>query len=117
MKIDEFRLKEAIASKFGSQAKFAKKMGLTEGQVSRGIKVQPAKFMVILREAGINIDSLLGNEEWNKKENIAFQLKIADKRIKELENVIESQKNLIASQKDLIASYELILKRQLTKPE
>lgn len=117
MRIDEYKLKEAIAAKYKNQANFARKMDLTEGQVSRGIKSQTAKFISILKRADIDIDSLIIDEEGKKRDNIAFQLKIAEKRIKELENVIDSQKNLIASQKDLIASYELILKRQLTKPE
>lgn len=112
MKIDEFKLKEAIAKKFGSQAKLAKKLGLTEGQISRSIKSQTTKFIILLKDAGINIDSLLQDEESKRKGNLEFQLKIAEKRIKELETLLVQKDELLKQKDNLIKSYELVIKNQ-----
>ena len=106
MKVDEFKLKEAIIDKYGNQATFAKKLGLSEPQISRGIKSQSPKFISLCKKAGIDIDSLLDEEELSKSSTAALKLKVAEKRIKELENLVENQNHLIAS-------YEAILKSKL----
>ncbi|MFZ0452914.1 MAG: DUF739 family protein [Ignavibacteriaceae bacterium] len=105
MKINESRLKEAITDKYGTQVKFAAKMGLSEGQVSRGIRSQSSSFLSILKKGGIDIDSLMLDEEGKKKDNIEYYLKNAEKRIKELEALLVQKDNLIKS-------YELVMKEQ-----
>ncbi|MFZ0456211.1 MAG: hypothetical protein WAM24_20850 [Ignavibacteriaceae bacterium] len=112
MKISEAKLREAIVKKFGSQANFAKKMGLTEGQVSRGIKSQTTKYILKFRESGINIDSLMQDEEGKRKGNLEFELKIAEKRIKELEALLVQKDSLLEQKDNLIKSYELVMKEQ-----
>ena len=105
MKIKEAKLRDAIIKQFGTQGNFAKKAGLNDGQVSRGIKMQTVQFMQACRRAGLDVD-LLDEEELTKASNLSYRLKIADSRIKELEDIVDKQKNLIAS-------YELILKSKL----
>ncbi len=64
--IDPEILRGAILDKFGSQVEFAKEMGLSEPKVSRGVKKQSAKFMSIVRKAGINLNSLKNEDDYRK---------------------------------------------------
>ena len=113
MKIDEQKLKDSIITKFGTQANLAEKLNVSEGVITRGIKYQSPKYLALFKKGGIDIDALLLEEEGKKKGNLEYQLKVADKRIKELEDLLE-QKNRFLEQKDnLIKSYELIFKSQL----
>jgi len=106
MKIDESKLKEAIRTKFGSQVNFANELGVGEAVITRGIKYQSPKYLAMFKKGGIDIDALLLEEEGKKKGNLEYQLKVAEKRIKELEEMLEQKDNLIKS-------YELIFKSQL----
>ena len=113
MKIAEYILKEAIRVKFGSQSNLAEKLGVAEGVISRGIKNQTPKYLKMFKQAGIDIDNLMLEEEGKRKGNLEHQLKVAEKRIQELEEMLE-QKNRFLEQKDnLIKSYEIIFKSQL----
>ncbi len=105
MKINEPKLRNAIILKFGTQGKFAKAAGLTDAQVSNGIKNQTVHFMNACRKSGIDLD-LLNEEELTKTRNLSYRIKLAESRVKELEDIVDKQKNLIAS-------YELILKNKL----
>ena len=113
MKIAEYILKEAIRVKFGSQANLAEKIGVAEGVISRGIRTQSAKYLKMFKLAGIDIDTLLLEEEGKRKGNLEYQLKVAEKRIQELKEMLE-QKDKFLEQKDiLLKSYEVIFKSQL----
>ncbi len=113
MRIDENKLKEAIQAKFGTQAKFAIKLGVKESVISRGIKHQSPKYLALFKKGGIDIDALLLAEEGKRKGNLDYQLKVAEKRIQELEEMLK-QKDKFLEQKDiLIKSYEVIFKSQL----
>lgn len=113
MKIDEQKLKDKIVAKYGTQAKFAEKLEVSEGVITRGIKYQSPKYLALFKKGGIDIDALLLAEEGKRKGNLEYQLKLAEKRIKELEEMLE-QKNKFLEQKDiLIKSYEVIFKSQL----
>ncbi len=108
MGIDPEILRKAIIDKYGSQSEFANKMGLSDSQVSRGVKNQSVKFMSLAKKAGINID-MLTNEDENKKFGKAGQrAKASEKRIKELEELVESQK-------DLLKAYQIFIDNQLKK--
>jgi hypothetical protein len=106
MKIDENKLKTAIRAKFGTQVECANKLGVKEGVISRAIKSQSPKSLEMFKKGGIDIDALLLEEEGKRKGNLEYQLNIAEKRIKELEEILEQKDNLIKS-------YELIFKSQL----
>lgn len=105
MKINKDKLRDAIILKFGTQGKFAKAAGLTDAQVSTGIKSQTVHFLNACRKSGLDLD-LLNEEELTKSNNLTYKLKLAESRIKELEDIVGKQKNLIES-------YELILKNKL----
>ena len=109
MKINEDKLREAILLKFETQAKFAKKAGLNDAQVSTGIKNQTVHFLNACRKVGIDLDAL-NEEESTKTNNLTYRLKITESRIKELEDIIDKQKNLIES-------YELILKNKFLEKQ
>ena len=106
MKIDEQKLKDAIITKFGTQANLAENLNVSEGVITRGIKYQSPKYLALFKKGGIDIDALMLEEEGKKKGNLEYQLKVTDKRIKELEEMLEQKDNLIKS-------YELIFKSQL----
>lgn len=110
MKIDEDKLKAAIRAKYGTQAEFANKLGIREGVVSRALKSQSPKALEIFKKGGIDVDALLLEEEGKRKGNLEYQLKVAEKRIEELEDILEKQKNLLNS-------YELILKSKLIEKQ
>ena len=112
MKIDENKLKEAIREKYGTQANFAKKMGLKEAAVSRAIKSQTARYLSKFKKGGIDIDVLLLDEEGKRKGNFEYQLKLAEKRIKELVALLEQKDNLLEQKDNLIKSYESVIKNQ-----
>ena len=62
----------------------------------------------MFKKGGIDTDGLLLEEEGKKTGNMEFQLKVAEKRIKDLEEMLEQKDNLIKS-------YEVIFKSQLVK--
>jgi isocitrate dehydrogenase len=96
MKINENKLRDAIIQKYDSQAKFAKAAGLSDPQVSNGIKTQTVHFLNACRKAGIDLD-LLNEEESTKKNNLSLRLKLAETRVKELETLLEQKDNIIKS--------------------
>ncbi len=99
--IDPEILRDAILDKYGSQVEFAKKMGLTESKVSRGVKKQSAKFMAIVRKAGINLNSLKKEEDYGKRGKNGSSLRELEKRVEELEEIFEKQKEMIKSYETL----------------
>ena len=109
MKINEDKLRDAIILKFETQGKFAKKAGLTDSQVSNGIKNQSVQFLNACRKVGLDLD-LLNEEEFKQTSNLSYRIKLAESRIKELEDIVGKQKNLIES-------YELILKNTLLEKQ
>lgn len=96
MKINETKLRDAIIQQFGTQKKFAKATGLSDPQVSNGIKNQTVHFMNACRKAGLDLD-LLNEEEATKISNLSYKLKLAESRIKELETLLSQKDNLIKS--------------------
>jgi hypothetical protein len=104
MLIGEERLRAAIRSKFGSQATFAKAVGIPESNVTRGIKTQTPNFMQKCTDAGIDIDNLIARQRIENEEN--------ERKISKDEIIIELKK-LIESQASLIKSYELLLKTKI----
>jgi flagellar capping protein FliD len=107
MLISESKIRDAIISKFGSQAEFSRKMKIAQPNVNRGIRTQNTKFMLLLKKAGIDINNLV-NEEMNIKK-LEEKLEDAEKKNQDLEKLVEHQFNLIKS-------YEAILKEQINKP-
>ncbi len=106
MLISAARLKAGIIEKFGSQAEFAKKLEVAEGQVTRGIRSQTPKFIARCKRAGIDIEKLMAEQRIEEQD---MEKKVsAEERIKELEKLVEHQANLIKS-------YELILESRLEK--
>lgn len=117
LKIDENKLKEAIQKKYGTQVNFAEKLGVREGVISRGIKYQSPKYLTMFKKGGIDIEALLLEEEGKKKGNIEYQLKVAERRIKELETLLEQKDNLLEQKDNLIRSYELVMKNQFKEKQ
>ena len=105
MFIDPEILRGAILDKFGSQVEFARKMGLSEPKVSRGLKKQSSKFMAIMRKAEINISSLKNEEDYKKHGKEGLRIIELEKRVSELEELLEKQN-------EIIKSYKTIFKNQ-----
>ena len=103
--IDPEILRDAILDKFGSQVEFARKMGLSEPKVSRGLKKQSSKFMAIMRKAGININSLKNEEDYRKGGKEGLRLIELERKVVELQDLLEKQN-------EIIKSYETIFKNQ-----
>ncbi|MCK5086689.1 MAG: hypothetical protein KAQ90_04165, partial [Melioribacteraceae bacterium] len=89
--------------KFGSQGKFAKAVGYSEGQISRAIKTQSPKFIVACKKAGIDINEIVTNE---KGGSAIEEVKLLKKRIEELERIVELQKELLENYKELLSKKE-----------
>jgi hypothetical protein len=104
MLINEFKLKEAIINKFGSQAEFAKRMGVTGGALTKAIRLQSPKFINTCKKLGIDIHSIIESEAINQGPR--NEIKSLQNRIKELERLVDHQDSLIRS-------YESILKDKL----
>lgn len=104
MLISETRFKTAIMEKFGSQAKFARALGVAEGQVTRGIRTQTPKFLAKCKTAGLEVDRLVAEQRVEDQE--IKEKRSTQDRIKELERLVEYQGNLIKS-------YELILQSKI----
>jgi hypothetical protein len=68
------------------------------------------RSLEMFKKGGIDIDALLLEEEGKRKGNLEYQLKVAEKRIEELEDIVEKQKNLLNS-------YESILKSKLIEKQ
>ena len=73
-KVDKDKLKDAIIAKFGTQVNFAKKLGVKENVISRGIKLQSPKYLAMFKKGGIDIDLLMYEEEGKKKGKIEEKL-------------------------------------------
>ena len=108
MKIDENKIKAAIRAKYGTQAKFAKHLDVREGVISRAIRSQSPRSLEMFKKGGIDIDALHLEEEGRSEGNLEYQLKVAEKRIKELETLLEQKDNMIKS-------YETILQYRLNE--
>ncbi len=105
MSIEPEILRDAILDKFGSQIEFARKMGLSEPKVSRGVKKQSAKFMAVVRKAGINVNTLKNEQEYRKRGKEGSRLIELEKKVNELEDLLEKQN-------EIIKSYQTIFKSQ-----
>ena len=115
MIVDPEILRQAIIDKYGSQSEFAHRMQLSEAKVSRGVKNQSAKFLAIVKKAGINIDDLRLEDENQRLGSGGKRVRELEKRIRELEGLVETQNDLLKSQKDLLKSYQILFDKQLKK--
>lgn len=111
-KIPTADLRDLIILQFGSQVNLAKKIGLDEPRLSRGIKNQSPKFMAMLKKAGVKLDTLY--KDPMKETNISLQdkIKMLQERIIILEDIMKQKDNVIESQNKLIDKFSLLLDKQ-----
>ena len=102
MLINVDKLKEAIIAKYETQQNFAKKIKYAEAQITRSIKTQSPKFILACKRAGIDTDRLIREQNELKAEDKTEKLAAAQRRIKELEQLVEDQKELINYYKQII---------------
>lgn len=108
LKIPTADLQELIVIQFGSQSNLARKMGLDDARMSKGLRSQSAKFMARLKKAGLKVDTLQGNEESGGKGTQA-KMKALNERIIVLEHLLKEKDNVIEHQSNLLERYAALL--------
>ncbi|HSL90177.1 MAG TPA: hypothetical protein VK870_12810 [Ignavibacteriaceae bacterium] len=110
-KIEAALLKEAVASQFGNQVNLAKKMKISESQLSTALKVQSPVFMAKLKKAGLKLDDTYKAMEQSK---LYLQAKIREieGRLWELEKIIRDKDKVIEDQNKIIERYDKLLNRK-----
>lgn len=101
MLIEVDDLRAAILEKYGTQHNFSKKTGYAETQLARAMQTQSPRFMLVCKKAGIDIAGLLKKQ---KEKNEMMKLKVNDpqRRIKELEQLVNDQKEIIDLMKKVL---------------
>lgn len=56
-------LKDAINYQYGTQSKLAKKLKISDSQLSTAIKVQSPQFMMRLRKAGSKLENVYDDQK------------------------------------------------------
>lgn len=102
MLIDIDRLREEILAKYETQQVFAKKIKYSESQIGRALKTQSPKFLLACKKAGIDIDRLVREQSEIKSGDKTEKLIAAQRRIKELEQLVADQKELINYYKSIV---------------
>ncbi len=102
MVIEPQRLRRAIIEKFGSQAEFARKTGYQDSQISRAIKTQSAKFIAACNKSGIDVYGIFFEEQAPPKIDYGKKLIEANKRIRELESLVDDQREVIKGYKEIL---------------
>ena len=99
--IDKIKLKSIILEKFDTQANFAKEIGYTEPQLSKQLNKPSPKFLIKVKNAGININEVMvttGDDILKLKE----ELRQVSKLLGQKEQIIESQANIIKNYENII---------------
>lgn len=95
-------LKELILIRFGSLDSFAKKAGLTNSQVSVGLKQQTARFMAIVKKLGVKIDISNGNGKRESADETKSKLKNCEDRLASFETILKEKDKIIEHQNNML---------------
>jgi len=99
--IDKTKLKSIILEKYNTQANFAKEIGYTEPQLSKQLNKPSPKFLIKVKNAGIDINEVMvtsGDDILRLKE----ELRQVKKLLGQKEQIIESQSNIIKNYETII---------------
>lgn len=102
-------LQELIIMQFGSQASLAKKIGLDDARMSRGLRLQSAKFMARLKKAGLKVENLETGSKKGSNKDLNEKIKALQERIIVLEGMLNEKDNLIEHQRNLLDRYSDLL--------
>ncbi|HMN49451.1 MAG TPA: hypothetical protein PKD67_09960 [Ignavibacteriaceae bacterium] len=108
-------LRDLIILQFGSQVNLAKKIGLDDARVSRGIKNQSPKFLAMLKKAGIKLETLESNLKRDTNAGLHEKMTRLQERIIVLEDMLRQKDNVIENQNNLIEKFSGLLDKQTTK--
>jgi len=111
--VDE--LQELINLQFGSQANLARKIGLDDARMSKGLRVQSPKFMAKLKKIGLKLENIDGSGRKGSNKDLADKLKSCQERIIVLESMLKDKNNLIEHQSNLLERYSLLLGKPIGK--
>lgn len=111
--VDE--LQELINLQFGSQANLARKIGLDDARMSKGLRVQSPKFMAKLKKIGLKLENIDGSGRKGSNKDLADKLKALQERIIVLESMLKDKNNLIEHQSNLLERYSLLLGKPIGK--
>ncbi len=108
-KIPVEELQELINLQFGSQASLARKIGLDDARLSKGIRNQSPKFMAKLKKIGLKLETLEGSGAKGSNKDLRDKLKGLQERIIVLESMLKDKDNVIEHQSNLLERYSALL--------
>ena len=108
-KIPVEELQELINLQFGSQTNLAKKMGLDDARMSKGLRVQSPKFIAKLKKIGLKLENLEGSGRKGSNKDLTEKNKSLQERIIVLESMLKDKDNLIEHQSNLLERYSALL--------
>ena len=114
-KIPVDELQELINLQFGSQANIARKIGLDDARLSKGLRTQSPKFMAKLKKIGLKLDTLEGSGKKGTNKDRQDKIKSLQERIIVLESMLKDKDNVIEHQSNLLERYSTLLEKQTKK--
>lgn len=104
-------LKDAINYQYGTQAKLARKLKISDSQLSTGIKVQSPQFMMRLRKAGLKLDNVYNDLKKDDKQ-LLVKIQELEHKNEALEKLIGEKDKVINHQNNLLERYDKLLNRK-----